>query len=105
MNANDDKSLTVDDKIFTGVLWLNAKVVGLVLGILFALGIFVATNWLVIKGGERVGPHLQLLSQYFIGYRVTFLGSLIGAAYGFALGTISGALIGWIYNKIAAFRN
>lgn len=104
MSTRENRLLT-DDKLFTGVLWLNAKVVGLVLGILFALGIFVATNWLVIKGGDRVGPHLQLLSQYFIGYRVTFFGSLIGAAYGFAVGTLSGALIGWIYNKIAAFRN
>jgi hypothetical protein len=105
MNASDDRLMTEDEKLFTGVLLLNAKVVGLVLGILFALGIFVATNWLVIKGGERVGPHLQLLSQYFIGYKVTFLGSLIGAVYGFALGTLCGALIGWIYNKIASFRN
>ena len=105
MNARDDRLMTEDEKLFTGVLLLNAKVVGLVLGILFALGIFVATNWLVIKGGERVGPHLQLLSQYFIGYKVTFLGSLIGAVYGFALGTLCGALIGWIYNKIASFRN
>jgi hypothetical protein len=105
MNARDDRLTTEDEKLFTGVLLLNAKVVGLVLGILFALGVFVATNWLVIKGGERVGPHLQLLSQYFIGYKVTFIGSLIGAAYGFALGTLCGALIGWIYNKIASFRN
>jgi hypothetical protein len=105
MNARDDRLMTEDEKLFTGVLLLNAKVVGLVLGILFALGVFVATNWLVIKGGERVGPHLQLLSQYFIGYKVTFIGSLIGAAYGFALGTLCGALIGWIYNKIASFRN
>ena len=105
MNARDDRLITEDEKLFTGVLLLNAKVVGLVLGILFALGIFVATNWLVIKGGERVGPHLQLLSQYFIGYKVTFIGSLIGAIYGFAMGTLCGALIGWIYNKIASFRN
>ena len=105
MNARDDRLMTEDEKLFTGVLLLNAKVVGLVLGILFALGVFMATNWLVIKGGERVGPHLQLLSQYFIGYKVTFIGSLIGAAYGFALGTLCGALIGWIYNKIASFRN
>lgn len=96
--------LTPEEKLFSGVLLLNAKVVGLALGIIFALGIFVATNWLVIKGGDRVGPHLILLSQYFIGYRVTFVGSLIGAAYGFALGTICGALMGWIYNKIALFR-
>ncbi len=96
--------LTPEEKLFSGVLLLNAKVVGLAFGLILGLGIFVATNWLIIKGGERVGPHLILLSQYFIGYRVTFLGSLIGAAYGFALGTICGAFMGWIYNKIVALR-
>jgi len=100
----DNKPLTPDEKLFSGVLLLNAKVVGLTLGLIFGLGIFVATNWLVIKGGERVGPHLILLSQYFIGYKVTFVGSIIGAVYGFALGTICGSLMGWIYNKIVAFR-
>lgn len=75
------------------------------------LAIFIATNWLVIKGGLTpngeyvVVPHLQLLSQFFIGYRVSFLGSIIGFAYGFAVGPLGGALIGWIYNKIVDFRN
>jgi ABC-type dipeptide/oligopeptide/nickel transport system permease subunit len=101
---NENTPLTPEEKLFSGVLLLNAKVVGLAFGLILGLGIFVATNWLIIKGGDRVGPHLILLSQYFIGYRVTFLGSLIGAAYGFALGTICGALMGWIYNKIVAFR-
>ena len=101
----DKRPLPTDEKLFSSVLLLNAKVVGLALGLIFGLGIFVATNWLVIKGGDRVGPHLILLSQYFIGYRVTFVGSLIGAAYGFTLGTICGALMGWIYNKIVQFRH
>ena len=87
-----DSRLGPEEKLFSGVLLLNAKVVGLALGVIFGLGIFVATNWLVIKGGSRVG------------YKVTFLGSLIGAAYGFALGTICGALMGWIYNRLATFR-
>ena len=102
---NNNGQVIPEEKLFSGVLLLNAKVVGMALGVIFGLGIFVATNWLVIKGGERVGPHLILLSQYFIGYKVTFLGSLIGAAYGFTLGTICGGLIGWIYNRIAAFRH
>ena len=101
-----------EEKLFNAILLLNVKVLGLVLGILMGLAIFVATNWLVIKGGHItpdgeyvVGPHLQLLSQFFIGYRVSFLGSIIGFAYGFAVGTLSGALIGWIYNKIVDLRN
>ena len=101
---NNNGQILPEEKLFSGVLLLNAKVVGLTLGVVFGLGIFVATNWLVIKGGERVGPHLILLSQYFIGYKVTFWGSIIGAAYGFTLGTICGGLMGWLYNRIAAFR-
>jgi len=103
---------TNDEKLFSAILKLNVKILGLVLGILFGLAIFIATNWLVIKGGHTthggeyvVGPHLQLLSQFFIGYRVSFLGSIVGFFYGFALGTLCGATIGWIYNKIVDFRN
>ena len=106
MSVEPGKNETAkEDRLFQGILFLNAKVFGFALGLLFGLAIFVATNWLVIKGGKPVGPHLQLLSQYFIGYRVSFLGSIIGFAYGFAVGTLSGALLGWIYNKIAYLRN
>jgi hypothetical protein len=104
MKTENQNNIDEQGKLFKGTLWLNAKAFGLVLGLLCGLLIFMATNWLVLKGGEQVGPHLRLLSQYFIGYRVTFIGSLIGFAYGFAVGTLSGAFIGWIYNKIAAFR-
>ena len=93
-----------ENKLFSGILRLNAKMLGFVIGILLGLAIFIMTNLLVIKGGDPVGPHLGLLSQFFIGYRVSFLGSIIGFAYGFAVGTLSGSLIGWIYNRIIDFR-
>ena len=101
-----------DEKLFKGALLFNAKTFGLVFGLLFGLIIFIATNWLVIKGGYInasgeyvVGPHLQLLSHVFIGYRVSFVGSIIGFGYGFAVGTLAGALFAGIYNKIVEFRN
>jgi tetrahydromethanopterin S-methyltransferase subunit G len=87
------------------VLRLNGTVLGLVFGIILGLLIFVATNWLVIKGGPVVGPHLSLLSQFFIGYSVTFLGSLIGMAYGLVTGFLIGFFIGWLYNRVVAFRS
>jgi hypothetical protein len=105
VGTTHDQNQQQEERLFSRILWLNAKALGLVVGLLLGLVIFIATNWLVIKGGRHVGPHLSLLSQYFIGYRVSFLGSLIGFAYGFALGTLSGALIGWIYNKIASLRS
>lgn len=87
------------------VLKLNGQVVGIVLGTIFALGIFAATNWLVLKGGEVVGPHLGLLDQFLIGYSVTFTGSLVGALWGFGLGYFAGVFIGWVYNAIVIYRN
>lgn len=101
-----------EELLFSGVIRFNAKILGLVCGLLLGLVIFIATNWLILKGGQIspegdyvVGPHLRLLGQFFIGYRVSFLGSIIGFLYGFALGTLCGAAIGSIYNKIVDFRN
>ena len=104
MNREDEAQKRGAENLFGGVLWLNAKVLGVVLGLLSGLAVFIATNWLVVKGAEPLGPHLSLLSQYFIGYRVSFLGSFIGFAYAFAVGAVSGALIGWIYNKIVNLK-
>jgi len=104
-NKRDRRKNPYKNGLFSSILLLNAKILGLSLGLLCGLGLFIATNWLVIKGDQPVGPNLQLLSQYFIGYRVTFLGSFIGFFYGLALGTLSGASIGWIYNTIVAYRN
>lgn len=86
------------------VLRLNGHILGFVLGFIGALIIFVATVWLVIKGGENVGAHLGLLGHFFIGYDVTYTGSFIGAAYGFVTGYLSGLVIGWIYNAVVFFR-
>ena len=110
--SKDNLPTPEDEKLFDAIRRFNTKVVGLALGIVLGAIIFVATNWLVIKGGHTtpegeyvIGPHLQLLSHFFIGYSVSFVGSFIGFAYGFAVGTICGAAIGWIYNKIVNFRN
>jgi len=90
--------------VLTRMLRLNAKIHGLVCGLMAGLVIFIATNWLVLKGGEVVGPHLALLGQFFIGYRVTFEGSLIGAAYGFICGFVVGGFVAWMYNWFVDWR-
>jgi NhaP-type Na+/H+ or K+/H+ antiporter len=83
---------------------LNATISGVLAGLVIGLGIFIATNWLVLKGGEVVGPHLSLLSQFLIGYEVTFTGSLIGLAYGFVGGFAAGYFVASLYNWLASFR-
>ncbi len=93
-----------EEVVLTRLLRLNAVVHGVVAGIVIGLGVFIATNWLVLKGGNPVGPHLSLLNQFFIGYRVTFVGSLIGLAYGFFCGFIGGYFIARMYNWLVDLR-
>jgi hypothetical protein len=100
--ADEDKKL--EQIILTRLVRLNAKIHGLVTGLVAGLGLFIATNWLVLKGGKMVGLHLALLGQFFIGYRVTFLGSLIGFAYAFVCGFVIGYSIARMYNWFADLR-
>lgn len=91
-------------KLASAVLRLNGRILGLALGLVAGLVIFVATNWLVLKGGDVVGPHLGLLSQFFVGYSVSFSGSFVGLAYGFVTGYVSGWIVAWVYNRIVLFK-
>ena len=86
------------------VLRLNAKVWGLSFGLLGGLGLFVSTAVLVLKGGERVGPHLSLLSIYLPGYRVTWAGAFLGFVYLFVIGYAFGRLFGAVYNRLVGPR-
>jgi len=73
------------------ILRLQAVVQGIVVGIMVGFAVFLATISLVVRGGAVVGPHLILLAQFFPGYRVTFVGSLIGLGWGFLYGFIGGS--------------
>jgi hypothetical protein len=103
--ANPPRATTeIDKATLDTIIDLNAQVLGLTLGIISALGLFFATNFLILKGGEHVGATLQLLGQFFYGYKVTVLGSFIGGLYAFVVGFIAGYLIGTIYTWIAKLR-
>ncbi len=90
-----------DNYIDKAVILLNAKLLGIVFGILSGTCLFLATNFLVLKGGPKVGAHLGLLASFFPGYRVTFWGSIVGFCYAFFVGFIAGVVLGTVYNKVA----
>ena len=83
---------------------VSALEFGIATGAVSGLALFVGTNWLVLKGGPVVGPHLSLLGQFFLGYRVTFWGSLIGFAWAAVCGFAVAWTGGWIYNFVADLR-
>ncbi len=84
---------------------LNARAWGVAGALVLGLGIFGATNILLLQGappGEPVGPTLGLLRYYLPGYSVTFVGSLVGFVYGFVIGYALGRAVGTFYNRLVA---
>ena len=77
---------------------LHPTALGLALGILWGVSLFLATAWTVLSGG---GEHLELLGKFYLGYGVSWAGAIIGFVWGFIDGFIGGWLLAWLYNRFA----
>ncbi|MBA3254601.1 MAG: hypothetical protein H0T67_10140 [Burkholderiaceae bacterium] len=80
---------------------LDVVALAVAMGSVFALGLWFATAMLLMKDtppGVTVGPHLALLANYFPGYSVSWIGSLLGACYGFLIGCGFGAIVAAVCN-------
>jgi protoporphyrinogen oxidase len=80
-------------------LKLDRTAFGLSVGTTAGVLLFLFTLILVLKGGDVVGPNLQLLNQFFPGYSVTMSGSVVGLGYGFASGFVGGWLFAFLRNS------
>ncbi len=78
---------------------LNATAFGLACGILWGVTVLLATIWVALAGG---GEHLLLLRRFYFGYSVSYLGGILGLAYGFIDGFIGGWVLARLYNWLAA---
>jgi len=83
---------------------LRASVMAVTFGFVGGTGLFMLTAWLLVRGGDPVGPHLSLLNNYFPAYSVSWPGAFIGFAYGALVGALLGWSTAWLYNWIAASR-
>ena len=77
---------------------LDRLALGLSTGTVAGVLLFLATIFLVLKGGYTAGPNLQLLENYFPGYSVTVSGSLLGLLYGFIGGFVGGSVFAFLRN-------
>jgi hypothetical protein len=100
LNARDRELLLVTRAIAR----LRAGIVAVVTGMVGGTALFLATLWLVIKGGPTVGPHLSLLRSYYPGYSVTWGGAFVGLFYGALTGAVLGWCVAWLYNLLAGWR-
>ena len=103
------ESITMDgnrraEEISREVIRIQAGVLAIVCAVLGGLLLFLMTIWLLVKDGPGAGPHLSLLGNYFIGYSVTWGGSILGLFYGALTGGVVGWVIGTIYNLVVGLR-
>jgi hypothetical protein len=96
--------LTEADRELLGaaIARLRASVMALVFGMVGGTGLCLATVWLLLAGGEVVGPHLALLGSFFPGYTVTWTGALVGFGYGALTGAALGYSVAIVYNRVAS---
>ena len=89
-----------DKAIIQAFAKLDKTALGLAIGTLFGLTVFVSTIVLLLKGGDPLGPNLALLGQFFMGYTVTAKGAFVGLFYGFVCGFVLGWVAAFLRNSL-----
>ncbi len=79
---------------------LNVRAFALTFGLVWGLGLFLLTWWMMWVGGAT--GETTLIGRAYVGYNLSPSGSLIGFVWGFVDGLIGGAIFAWLYNKIAS---
>ena len=79
---------------------LNALAFGLACGLIWGLGLFIITWWIIAFDSQQPGE-ATVLGQVYRGYEITTIGSIIGLVWGFFDGLIGGVIFAWLYNLLA----
>lgn len=103
-SGNDDGRRGDRELIVRAVARLRAGILAVTFAAVGGCGLFVATAWLLVRGGANVGQHLSLVGIYFPGYRVTWPGAVVGFFWGAVAGAVLGGSLAWLYNRLA-FRH
>ena len=77
---------------------LNVKAFALTSGILWGVGLFSLTWWIILLEGASGDP--TFIGRFYIGYNISPSGSIVGFLWGFADGGICGLAFGGLYNFI-----
>ena len=86
---------------------IDPLALGLAVGLVKGLILFLAVAILLLKGGERLGHAVSLLGNYVPGFEVTWTGTAIGCievgVMGFALGYVGACLRNGVIHAYASF--
>lgn len=77
---------------------LNIKAFALTCGLVWGIGLFLLTWWMIAFSGATGDP--TWIGRIYRGYNVSALGSLIGLIWAFFDALVVGAIFAWLYNKL-----
>lgn len=78
---------------------LNVFAFAVAFGLLWGVGLFLITWWIIMLDGSVAEP--TLIGRVYRGYTLTPMGSAIGLVWGLLDGFIGGAIFAWLYNQCA----
>ena len=75
---------------------LNIKAFALAFGLIWGLGLFCMTWWIIAFDGTT--NETTMIGHLYRGFNISPRGSLIGLVWALADGAIGGAIFAWLYN-------
>jgi hypothetical protein len=79
---------------------LNVKAFALTCGLLWGLGFFALTWWIIAFDGPT--GDMTFIGRIYRGYCISPLGRIIGLAWAFFDGLVGGAIFAWLHNILIA---
>ena len=77
---------------------LNVWAFAVACAILWGLGVFLVTLWIILFEGET--GQVSVLGHVYRGYNISIAGAFIGLVWAVVDGLIGGAIFAWIYNAL-----
>jgi hypothetical protein len=77
---------------------LDVKAFGLTCGLLWGLGLFCLTWWVIMFDGAT--GEATIIGRLYRGYNISPVGSFIGLVWASADGLVGGAVFAWLYNLL-----
>lgn len=79
---------------------LNIKAFTLAVSLVWGLGLFFLTWWIILLSGPTAQP--TFIGMVYKGYSITPLGSVIGLVWALVDGAVGGFIFAWLYNLLAS---
>jgi hypothetical protein len=79
---------------------LNVRAFALTCRIVWGVGLFLLTWWIIVFDGASGEP--TLIGRVYRGFTISPSGSFIGFVWAFVDGLIGAAIFAWLYNRIIA---